>query len=66
MLLLPMVLPPSTSSLALLSEPKSFEGSNDEFTVKVSEKPEEIKGLLEVGYEYVYQKHNLIFLRKRK
>lgn len=41
-------------------------GANDEFTVKVAEKPEEIKTLLEVGFEYVLQKDNLIFLRKRK
>jgi len=30
-----------------------FEPSNDEFTVKVAEKPEEVKALLEVGFEYV-------------
>jgi hypothetical protein len=41
-------------------------GANDEFTAKVAEKPEEIKALLEVGFEYVLQKDNLIFLRKRK
>jgi len=42
------------------------ESGNDEFTVKVAEKPEEIKELLEVGFECVCQKDNLIFLRKRK
>jgi integrase len=41
-------------------------GANDEFTVKVAEKPEEIKALLEVGFEYVCQKDSLIFLRKRR
>jgi hypothetical protein len=41
-------------------------GVNDEFTVKVAEKPEEIKALLEIGFEYVLQKDNLIFLRKRR
>jgi integrase len=41
-------------------------GANDEFTVKVAEKPEEIKALLELGFEYVLQKDNLIFLRKRR
>ena len=41
-------------------------GANDEFTVRVAEKPEEIKTLLELGFEYVLQKDNLIFLRKRK
>ncbi|MCW4045295.1 MAG: site-specific integrase [Candidatus Bathyarchaeota archaeon] len=41
-------------------------GANDEFTVKIAEKPEEIKSLLEVGFEYVCQKDTLIFFRKRK
>lgn len=43
-----------------------FEPGNDEFTVKVTEKPEEIKSLLETGFEYVCQNENLTFLRKRK
>jgi integrase len=43
-----------------------FEPSDDAFTVKVAEKPEEVKALLEIGFEYVCQKDNLIFLRKRK
>lgn len=43
-----------------------FEPSSDEFTVKVAEKPEEIKSFLEVGFEYVCEKDGLIFLRKRK
>jgi hypothetical protein len=42
------------------------ESGNDEFPVKVTEKPEEIKALLEVGFEHICQKDNLIFLRKRK
>ncbi len=40
--------------------------SSDEFTVRVVSKPEEIKDLLEVGFEYVCQKDELVFLRKRK
>ena len=43
-----------------------FEPSSDEFTVKIAETPEEVKGLLEVGFEYVCSKDSLIFLRKRK
>ena len=43
-----------------------FEPTSDEFTVRVVQQPEEIKALLEVGFEYVCQKDNLIFLRKRK
>jgi integrase/predicted RNA-binding Zn-ribbon protein involved in translation (DUF1610 family) len=41
-------------------------GDNDEFTVRVTEKTEEIKELLQIGFEYVCQKENLVFLRKRK
>jgi hypothetical protein len=43
-----------------------FETSSDEFNVRVTNKPEEVKSLLEVGFEYVCQKDNLMFLRKRK
>ena len=41
-------------------------GANEQFTVRIVEKPEEIKELLEAGFEYVCQKDTLIFLRKRK
>jgi integrase len=41
-------------------------GANDQFTVRIVEKPEEIKELLEAGFEYVCQKDTYIFLRKRK
>jgi integrase/predicted RNA-binding Zn-ribbon protein involved in translation (DUF1610 family) len=40
--------------------------SDDEFHVRVTENPEEIKTLLETGFEYVCQKDNKVFLRKRK
>jgi len=43
-----------------------FEPTSDEFTVKVVSKPEEIKTLLAVGFEYVCEKDGLISLRKRK
>ena len=43
-----------------------FQDGDDAFTVRVVEKPEEVKLLLEAGFEYVCQKDNLIFLRKRK
>jgi len=43
-----------------------FEPSSDEFTVRVTDNAEDVKALLEVGFEYVCQKDNLIFLRKRK
>mgnify|MGYP001067710170 CR=1 FL=1 len=38
----------------------------DEFTVNVASKPEEIKSLLETGFEYVCEKDELMFFRKRK
>jgi hypothetical protein len=43
-----------------------FEPSSDEFTVKTAERLEDVKSLLEVGFEYVCMKDSLIFLRKRK
>jgi len=43
-----------------------FEPTSDEFIVRVTDKPDEVKSLLEVGFEYVCQKDNLIFMRKRK
>jgi integrase len=43
-----------------------FQDAGDAFTVRVVEKPEEVKSLLEAGFEYVCQKDNLIFLRKPK
>jgi len=33
--------------------------------VKATDKAEEVKALLEVGFEYVCQKEGLMFLRKR-
>ncbi len=43
-----------------------FEEESDDFMAKVAEKREEIKALLEVGFEYVYEKDDLMFFRKRK
>jgi integrase len=43
-----------------------FESRSDEFTVRIVEKPEDIKHLAEAGFEFFCQKDNLIFLRKRK
>jgi integrase len=41
-------------------------GANDEFTVKVATTAEEIKALLEIGFEYILQKDDKAFLRKRR
>jgi integrase len=43
-----------------------FQEKNESFTVMAVKDPEEIKALLEVGFEYVCQKDELVFLRKRK
>jgi hypothetical protein len=43
-----------------------FEPRNNGFTVRIVEKPQGMKALLETGFEYVCQKDNLVFLRKRK
>ena len=42
------------------------EDGNSEFHVKVAKTPDEIKALLEVGFEYVCEKDGLLFFRKRK
>ena len=42
------------------------EGEPEEFHVKIAETPKEVKGLLEVGFEYVCEKDGLLFFRKRK
>jgi hypothetical protein len=43
-----------------------FQATNDKFHVEVAKTPEEINGLLEVGFEYVCEKDGLMFFRKRK
>ncbi len=43
-----------------------FDETTDKFTVKVASKLEEIKGMLEVGFEYVCEKDGLLYFRKRK
>jgi hypothetical protein len=43
-----------------------LESTNDEFTARVTQNPEEVKALLEAGFDYVCEKDSLIFLRKRK
>jgi hypothetical protein len=50
----------------LVEEEERAISKSDEFTVKVVEKPEDIKRLAEAGFEFYCQKDNLIFLRKRK
>jgi integrase len=56
----------SSTEVYINIERTMFESACDEFTVKVTEKPEEIKALLETGFEFVCEKDNLSFLRKLK
>jgi len=55
-----------TTLLYIQLQKALFRTDSDEFTVKVAKDPAEIQGLLEVGFEYVCQKDNLLFFRKRK
>ena len=56
----------SSTEVYINIERTMFESARDEFTVKVTEEPEEIKALLETGFEYVCEKDNSAFLRRRK
>lgn len=47
-------------------EQSLFKDTSDEFTVRVTTKLEEIKQLLEVGFEFVCEKDGLLYFRKRK
>ena len=55
-----------TTLLYVQVERTLFQSSTDEFTVKVARTPEEIKALLEVGFDYICEKDGLMFFRKRK
>jgi len=56
----------SNTEIYINIERTLFEDQSDEFTVKVAEKQEDIKSLLEVGFEYVCQKDSMVYMRKRK
>jgi len=43
-----------------------FKGQDDHFIVKATNDHEEIASLLEVGFEYVCQKDDFLYFRKRK
>jgi len=56
------------STLTYINIERAIFGCSDssEFHVKVAKTPEEIKSLLEVGFEYVCEKDGLLFFKKRK
>lgn len=43
-----------------------FKEITDEFTVRIAKTSKEIQELLEVGFEYVCEKEDLLYVRKRK
>ena len=43
-----------------------FQTENDSFHVRTARTPEEITALLEVGFEYICEKHELLYFKKRK
>ena len=55
-----------TTLLYIQIERTIFKESNDQFIVKIARTLEEVKKLLEVGFDYVCQKDGMVFLRKRK
>ena len=55
-----------TTLLYIQLAEKLFQGATDEFTVRIAREPEEIKALLEVGFEYICEKDGTLFFRKRK
>jgi len=55
-----------SAMLYIYMEKQLFQTHDDDFHVKVAKTPEEIKALLEVGFEYVVEKDGLLFFRKRK
>ena len=55
-----------SSSKCIELEQALFDKDADSFTCKVAKSPEEIKTLIEAGFEYVTEKDSLIYFRKRK
>ena len=43
-----------------------FKSQDDRFIVKATNNHDEIAGLLEVGFEYVCRKDDMLYFRKRK
>jgi len=43
-----------------------FTKNTDEFHARVANKPDEIKPLLETGFEFVCEKDELLYFRKRR
>ena len=55
-----------TTMLYIQLEKTLYSEDMDEFTVKVASSSEEIKSLLESGFQYVCEKDEMLYFRKRK
>jgi len=55
-----------TTLLYIQLDKALFKNDSEEFAVKATEDPQEIKSLLEVGFEYMCEKNSLRFFRKQK
>jgi len=55
-----------TTLLYIQLDKALFKKDSDDFIVKTAKTSEEIKGLLEIGFEYVCEKDGILFFRKRK
>lgn len=56
----------SSTEIYITIERTIFEPTSDEFTVKVTTDSEEVKRLLEVGFEFVTEREGIKIYRKRK
>lgn len=56
----------NTTLLYVQIEKALFRNQPENFHVKAAKEPEEIQALLEVGFEFICQKGELMFFRKRK
>ena len=55
-----------STEIYITYEKTIYESSNDEYTIRVTKDSDEIKRLLEVGFEFHCHKGDEMFLRKRK
>jgi len=56
----------SETEIYINIEDTIFQSETDEFCVKISETPEEIKAALEVGFKYECERDDEMFFTKRK
>jgi len=56
--------PNSTLKYINVEKVFSYKGKPEEIHVRIAKEKEEIKGLLEVGFEYIYEKEGLLLFKK--